>query len=232
MVNFASTAIFGILALALGASGAPNQQSGKLITLEDIKNAQPVVPEVTDPTKKALAGDSQDNSTLLQARPDLAQTVDEAKKTVPDLLADDKPPKPTGKMARRDLEKRAKETCEIFTNKKDPRIQATRAALILAAQKSCQLWFPGNGLWAVPENTSRKAVWFNHLVLEYHVRDTTCSPYRSPIHEYYIVSQAICIAQFARLFTLAETVCAGDFSGVSSENDRSVPIWYDWKTFA
>lgn len=108
MVNFASAAIFGILALALGASGAPNQQSGKVITLEDIKNAQPVVPEVTDPTKKALAGDSQDNSTLLEARPDLAQTVDEAKKTVPDLLADDKPPKPTGKMARRDLEKRAK----------------------------------------------------------------------------------------------------------------------------
>ena len=107
MVNFASTTIFGIVVLALGASVAPNHKSGKVITLEDIKNAQPVVPEVTDPTKKALAGDGHDNSTLLQARPDLAQKVDEAKKTVPGLSADDKPPKPEGKMARRNLEKRA-----------------------------------------------------------------------------------------------------------------------------
>jgi hypothetical protein len=107
MVNFASTTIFGIVALALGASGAPSQNSGKVITLDDINNAQPVVPDVTDPTKKALAGDGHDNSTLLQARPDLAQKVDEAKKTLPNLLADDKPPKPPGKMARRDLGKRA-----------------------------------------------------------------------------------------------------------------------------
>ncbi|MCJ1275426.1 hypothetical protein MMC21_003229, partial [Puttea exsequens] len=107
MVNFASTTIFGIVILALGISGAPSHASGKVITLEDIKNAQPVVPEVTDPTKKAMAGDSHDNSTLLQARPDLAQKVNQAKKTVPSLLADDKPPKPEGKMARRNLKKRA-----------------------------------------------------------------------------------------------------------------------------
>lgn len=108
MVNFASTTIFGIAVLALGVFGAPNQHSNKVITLEDIKNAQPVVPDVTDPTKKPLAGDSRDNSTLLQARPDLAQKVDQAKKTIPSLLADDKVPKPQGKMARRNLEKRAK----------------------------------------------------------------------------------------------------------------------------
>ena len=108
MVNFASTTIFGIAVLALGVFGAPNQHSNKVITLEDIKNAQPVVPDVTDPTKKSLVGDSHDNSTLLQARPDLAQKVDQAKKTVPSLLADDKVPKPQGKMARRNLEKRAK----------------------------------------------------------------------------------------------------------------------------
>ena len=107
MVNFTSATIFGIVILALGASGAPSHHSGTVITLEDIKNAQPVVPEVTDPTKKAMAGDAHDNSTLLQARPDLAQKVDEAKKTVPSLLTDDKPPKPQGKMARRSLEKRA-----------------------------------------------------------------------------------------------------------------------------
>ena len=107
MVQFASTTVFGLVLLALGASGAPSHPSGKVITLEDIKNAQPVVPEVTDPTKKALAGDPHDNSTLLQARPDLAQKVDEAQKTVPSLLADDKTPKPSGKTARRDLQKRA-----------------------------------------------------------------------------------------------------------------------------
>ena len=108
MVNFASTTIFGIAVLAFGVFGAPNQHSNKVITLEDIKNAQPVVPDVTDPTKKSLVGDSHDNSTLLQARPDLAQKVDQAKKTIPSLLADDKVPKPQGKMARRNLEKRAK----------------------------------------------------------------------------------------------------------------------------
>ena len=83
-----------------------------------------------------------------------------------------------------------------------------------------------------PEGSYRKAVWFNYLVLEYHVRETKCTPYKAPIHEYYIDSQAICIAQFARLFILAKKNCAGDYSGVSSENDRSVPIWYSWKTFA
>lgn len=108
MVNFASTTIFSVFILALGISGAPNQPSGKVITLEDIKNAQPVVSEVTDPTKKAMGGgDAPDNSTLLQARPDLAQKVEEAKKTIPSLLANDNPPKPEGKMARRSLEKRA-----------------------------------------------------------------------------------------------------------------------------
>ena len=83
-----------------------------------------------------------------------------------------------------------------------------------------------------PENTARTATWFNSLVLEYHVRDTKCSPYKDPVHEYYVISQAVCIAQFANLFTLADTLCAGDYSGVSAEKDTSVPIWYDWKTFA
>ena len=83
-----------------------------------------------------------------------------------------------------------------------------------------------------PENSGRTATWFNSLVLEYHVRDTTCSPYQNPVHEYYIDSQAICIAQFANLFTLADTLCAGDHTGVSSQKDTSVPIWYSWKTFA
>ena len=65
------------------------------------------MPVVTDPTHKALAGDSSDNSTILQARPDLAQAVDEAKNIIPSLLADNKPPQPVGKLARRDLKKRA-----------------------------------------------------------------------------------------------------------------------------
>ena len=107
MVHVASTTVLGLILLTLGVSGAPSHPSGKVITLDDIKNAQPVVPEVTDPTKKALAGDPHDNSTFLQARPDLAETVNDAKKTVPSLLADDSPPKPAGKTARRDLAKRA-----------------------------------------------------------------------------------------------------------------------------
>ncbi|KAL9100411.1 MAG: hypothetical protein Q9163_004209 [Psora crenata] len=233
MVHFASATLLGLALLALGASGAPQdaQVSDKLITYDDIKNAEPVIPDVTDPEKKSLGGDTNDNSTLLQARPDLAGVVSEAENIIPGLLADDAAPKPAGKLAVRDLLKRSDDvTCDIFTNKKNKGIQATKAALALAAQKTCKLWFPTNAIYLVPENSFRKATWFNALVLEYHVRDTTCTPYKKPIHEYYTTSQAVCIAQFTRLFKLAETVCAGDYSGVSSQVDKSVPIWYRWYT--
>ena len=108
MVHFASTTVLGLIILALGASGAPadKKTSDIVITYDDIKNAEPVVPDVTDPTKKALAGDSQDNSTILKARPDLADVVKEAEKTIPKLLADKGIPKKGGKSPR-DLEKRA-----------------------------------------------------------------------------------------------------------------------------
>ena len=108
MVHFNSAAALSLVVLALGVSGAPadNKHSNKVITYDDIKNAQPVVPTVTDPTKKALSGDAGDNSTLLQARPDLAAAVNDAKKSIPNLLANDKAPKPDSKTSRRDLEKR------------------------------------------------------------------------------------------------------------------------------
>ena len=167
MVHLTSATLLSIAVLAIGSVASPERRADKVITLDDIKNASPVVPTVTDPSKEALSGGGS-NSTFLDARPDLANKVDQAAKTLPSLLADDSTPNP--KMVRRTLEKRAKvrhfsllimqtdeflslttrqETCEIFTNPKDPGVQATSAALALAAQKACEDWFPGPVLYAV-----------------------------------------------------------------------------------
>ena len=110
MVQIHSAPVLGLLLLALGVVAVPakSASSSKIITFEDIKNATPIVPPVTDPAQKPLTGDASDNSTVLQARPDLAGVVNDAKTTLPKLLADDKPPKGASKNARRDLFKRAK----------------------------------------------------------------------------------------------------------------------------
>ena len=110
MVQINSAPVLGLLLLAIGASAIPAKSGSslKVITYEDIKNATPNVPKVTDPAQKPLAGDASDNSTALQARPDLAGVVNAAKTTLPQLLADDKPPKGASKNDRRDLQKRAK----------------------------------------------------------------------------------------------------------------------------
>ncbi len=110
MVQIYSAPVLGLLFLVLGASATPAKSgsSGKVITFEDIKNATPNVPPVTDPAQKPLSGDASDNSTVLQARPDLAGVVNDAKTTLPKLLADDTPPKGASKNGRRDLFKRAK----------------------------------------------------------------------------------------------------------------------------
>ena len=82
-----------------------------------------------------------------------------------------------------------------------------------------------------PEDSGRYAFYFNHLVVEYHVRHTD-SPYFYPIEEYYATSQEVCISQLSWLVYLARNgYCAGDMSGITSEKDTSVPIWYSWKTY-
>ncbi|KAL9130906.1 MAG: hypothetical protein Q9217_001009 [Psora testacea] len=233
MVHLASTAILGLTVLVLGVSAAPanNTSSVNVITLKDVQGSTPDIPEVTDPAEKAISSEVKDDSILLQARPDLADKVNDAKKEIPSLLADDSIPKPESNISRRDLEKRANEECYVFTKKPPSPVQATPAALAWAVNHACKRWFPKSGIYYVPEGSARYAYYFNHLVVEYHVRRTS-SPYKWPVKEYYAVSQEVCISQLSGLVLLAKKgFCAGDMSGVTSKKDLSVPIWYSWRTY-
>ena len=108
MVHLVSTTIFGLAAMALGVSAAPanNTSTFKIITLDDVKNSTPDIPEITDPAKKAFSSTARDEAAFLESRPDLATKVNDAKKEIPGLLADDTIPKAEGNVTRRGLEKR------------------------------------------------------------------------------------------------------------------------------